>query len=315
MINIGVIGVGYLGQHHARIYWELSKEMKDLKLFAVVDTNLQRAKEIAHKYNCEAFDNHKYILEKVDAVSIVSPTITHYAIATDFLRAHKDILLEKPITSTLEEAEKIVLQAKDSDIVMQVGYLERYNPVISTLIPLIKDPIFFESERLSPFVGRGIDVDVTLDLMIHDIDIVLSLLNEKNHSKTIKNIYAAGAKILTNKIDVAKAWVEFDSGVNAIFTASRISNDKSRKMKIYDRDGFFVVDYQNMTLDRFFKRDNKIHHESIIVKKTEPLKEEIKDFLECVRHRKKPLVSIIDGRDSLDIAIKIGEKITYETNG
>jgi predicted dehydrogenase len=315
MINIGVIGVGYLGQHHARIYWELSKEMKDLKLFAVVDTNLQRAKEIAHKYNCEAFDNHKYILEKVDAVSIVSPTITHYDIATDFLRAHKDILVEKPITSTLEEAEKIVLQAKDSDIVMQVGYLERYNPVISTLIPLIKDPIFFESERLSPFVGRGIDVDVTLDLMIHDIDIVLSLLNEKNHSKTIKNIYATGAKILTNKIDVAKAWVEFDSGVNAIFTASRISNDKSRKMKIYDRDGFFVVDYQNMTLDRFFKRDNKIHHESIIVKKTEPLKEEIKDFLECVRHRKKPLVSIIDGRDSLDIAIKIGEKITYETNG
>lgn len=315
MINIGVIGVGYLGQHHARIYWELSKEMKDLKLVAVVDTNLQRAKEIAHKYNCEAFDNHKYILEKVDAVSIVSPTITHYDIATDFLRARKDILLEKPITSNLKEAEKIVLQAKDSGIVMQVGHLERYNPVISTLIPLMKDPIFFESERLSPFVGRGLDVDVTLDLMIHDIDIVLSLLKEKNYSKSIKNIYATGAKIITNKIDVAKAWVEFDCGVNAIFTASRISNDKSRKMKIYDRDGFFVVDYQNMTLDRFSKRDDKIHHESIFVKKKEPLKEEIKDFLECVRHRKKPLVSIIDGRDSLDIAVKIGEKIRNETNG
>jgi predicted dehydrogenase len=315
MINVGVVGVGYLGQHHARIYWELSKEMKDIKLVAVVDSDLQRAKEIAHKYNCKAYDNHKYILEKVDAVSIVSPTITHYDIATDFLIARKDILLEKPITSNIEEAQKIVSYTKNSNIVVQVGYLERYNPVISALNPLLKNPIFFESERLSPFLERGLDVDITLDLMIHDIDIVLSLLSRKSHIKSIKNIHATGAKILTDKIDIAKAWIEFENGVNAIFTASRVYNAKSRKMKIYDKDGFFVVDYQNMTLDRFFKKNNKICHEPIQVEKKEPLKEEIKDFLECIRHRRQPIVSVIDGLDTLDIAIRIGEKIKNETNG
>lgn len=314
MINIGVIGAGYLGQHHARIYSELSKEFAGIKLVAIVDKDINRAKEIAHKYGCIAFSDHRDILEIVDAVSIVSPTTTHHNISIDFINAKKAILLEKPMTTTIEEADNIVSLSEKSETIVQVGHIERFNPVFPILKSLIKNPIFFESERLSPFLGRGIDVDINLDLMIHDIDIILALIKQLKGG-SIRNLKAIGASIITDKIDIAKAWIEFEGGIHAILTSSRISSEKKRILKIYERDAFFVVDYHNMSVDRFFKAKEGLKHESIFVEKKEPLKEEIKDFINCIKNKKKPEVSAIDGRDALEIILKIGEKIKNETNG
>lgn len=314
MINIGVIGAGYLGQHHARIYSELSKEFADIKLVAIVDKDINRAEEIANKYGCKAFSDHRHIMEIVDAVSIVSPTITHHNISIDFISAKKAILLEKPITATIEEADNIVSLSQKTETIVQVGHLERFNPVFPILKSLIKNPIFLESERLSPFLGRGLDVDITLDLMIHDIDIILSLIKKLN-SGSIRNLKAIGANIITDKIDIAKAWIEFKGGIHAIFTASRISSEKKRILKIYENDAYFIVDYHNMSVDRFFKINGKLNHESILIEKKEPLKEEIKDFINCIKNKKKPEVSAIEGRDALKITLEIGEKIKNETNG
>jgi predicted dehydrogenase len=308
MINIGVVGVGYLGQHHARIYSELSKEFADIKLVAVVDKDIEKAKYIAKKYECKAFSDHRYILEIVDAVSIASPTITHYGISIDFINAKKDILLEKPITATLEEANNIVSLSQKSETIVQIGHLERFNPVFPIIRSLIKKPVFFDSERISPFLGRGVDVDITLDLMIHDLDIILSLIRQLNGG-SIDTFGAVGASIVTDKIDVAKAWIEFENGIYATFTTSRISSEKKRSLKIYENDTFFVVDYQNMSIERFFIKNGKLDHESILVEKKEPLKEEIKDFIDCIKNRRNPEVSAIEGRDALNIALKIGEKI------
>lgn len=330
MINVGVIGVGYLGQHHARIFSELGSELGNVRLAAVVDADMARAEEIAGKYGCGVYSDYRDILGKVDALSIVTPTTMHYEIAMDCIRAGKDILIEKPITTTVEEADELIDASGKAGTIIQVGHLERFNPVFSAVYSLTDNPVFVESERLSPFLGRGIDVDVTLDLMIHDIDIVLAILskkwevksgnwevkNEKNQlptsyfsPPTLKDIKATGAKVLTDNIDIAMAWFEFDNGAQALMKASRISSEKSRKLRIFQKDSYLLVDYQDMEAKRFFKKGNEILHESISIEKKEPLKEELKSFAECVISRRRPLVSAIEGRDALKIALQIGEKI------
>ncbi|MDA8214872.1 MAG: Gfo/Idh/MocA family oxidoreductase [Nitrospiraceae bacterium] len=305
MINVGVIGVGYLGQHHARIFSELAKESGNVRLAAVVDADMERAKEMAEKYGCEVYSDYRDILGSVDALSIVTPTTMHYEIAMDCIRAGKDILIEKPITTTVEEADKLIDASGKAGTIIQVGHLERFNPVFSEVCSLVNNPVFIESERLSPFLGRGIDVDITLDLMIHDIDIILALLKEQN----IKDIKATGAKVLTDNIDIAMAWFEFENGAQALMKASRISSEKSRKLRIFQKDLYLLVDYQNMEIKKFFKKGNEILHESISIEKKEPLKEELKSFAECVISRSRPLVSAVEGRDALKVALRIGEKI------
>ncbi len=305
MINVGVIGVGYLGQHHARIFSELAKESGNVRLAAVVDADMKRAKEMAEKYGCEVYSDYRDILGSVDALSIVTPTTMHYEIAMDCIRAGKDILIEKPITTTVEEADKLIDASGKAGTIIQVGHLERFNPVFSEVCSLVNNPVFIESERLSPFLGRGIDVDITLDLMIHDIDIILALLKEQN----IKDIKATGAKVLTDNIDIAMAWFEFENGAQALMKASRISSEKSRKLRIFQKDLYLLVDYQNMEIKKFFKKGNEILHESISIEKKEPLKEELKSFAECVISRSRPLVSAVEGRDALKVALRIGEKI------
>jgi predicted dehydrogenase len=305
MINVGVIGVGYLGQHHARIFSELAKESGNVRLAAVVDADMKRAKEMAEKYGCEVYSDYRDILGSVDALSIVTPTTMHYEIAMDCIRAGKDILIEKPITTTVEEADKLIDASGKAGTIIQVGHLERFNPVFSEVCSLVNNPVFIESERLSPFLGRGIDVDITLDLMIHDIDIILALLKEQN----IKDIKATGAKVLTDNIDIAMAWFEFENGAQALMKASRISSEKSRKLRIFQKDLYLLVDYQNMEIKKFFKKGNEILHESISIEKKEPLKEELKSFAECVISRSRPLVSAVEGRDALKVALQIGEKI------
>lgn len=311
MINVGVIGVGYLGQHHARIYSELGSELGSVRLVGIVDTDRNRAVKISDKYGCEVYSDYRDILGSVDALSIVTPTTMHYQTALDCIKAGKDILIEKPITATVEEADRLIDAADKAGIIIQVGHLERFNPVFLAARSLMDKPVFIETERLSPFLGRGIDVDITLDLMIHDIDIIRALLKGSDSGiPDVKDMKVTGAKVLTDNIDIAMAWLEFSNGVQALMKASRVSFEKSRKLKIFQKDSYLLVDYQNMEIKRFCKKgSNEIIQETINIEKKEPLKEELKDFAECVVSRRRPVVSATEGRDALKIALQIGEKI------
>ncbi|MCX8029970.1 MAG: Gfo/Idh/MocA family oxidoreductase [Thermodesulfovibrionales bacterium] len=309
MIKVGIIGVGYLGQHHVRVF----SEIKDAKLIAVADINEEKAIEIANRFQCTHHKDFRELLKKVDAVSIVTPTNTHFPIALDCIKAGKDIFIEKPITDSIKDAEILIEEADKKGLIIQVGHIERFNPAVKKLYSLVESPVFFEAERLSPFMGRGIDVDIVTDLMIHDIDIILSIIQHHRGSKgfVTKDIKAVGAQILTDKIDVAKAWVDFGNNVHALMTAARISSGKSRKLKIYQKNSYIILDYQHMVITRFYKDDDKIHKEIIEVEKKEPLKEELEDFVKCLIHRRKPRVTAIDGLNALKIANKIIRKVHY----
>lgn len=299
-LKVGVIGVGYLGQHHARIY----SEIKDTELIAVVDTDQERAGPVAEKYGCAAFSDYREILHRVDALSIVTPTTSHYPIALECLRAGRDLLIEKPITGGIKEADELILESEKRGCILQVGHLERYNSALSAASEMIKEPRFIESERLSPFLGRGTDVDVTVDLMIHDADIMLSLI-----SSSVKEIKAVGANVLTDKIDIAKAWLEFENGCTAIMTASRISPEKQRVLKVFQKDSYISVDYQSCEVRRYYWTTEGMSVDSISPGNKEPLKEELEDFIRCVKNRTRPRVSALEGREALKVVLEITEMI------
>lgn len=299
-IKVGVIGIGYLGQHHARIY----SEIEGAELIALIDIDEEKARKLAGEYNCKSYSDYKNIIDKLDVLSIVTPTTSHYEIALNCLRAGKDLLIEKPITVSVAEADELISEAEKKGCVLQVGHIERYNPAVIAVSEMIDKPEFLESERRSPFSGRGTDVDITLDLMIHDIDIILSFV-----SSPVKEIKAKGASVLTDKIDVAKAWLEFDNGCAALVTASRLSHEKKRLLKIFQKDSYMSVDCQSCEVRSYFKKTGDISFDIIKPEKKEPLKEELIDFVRCVKERKRPKVSGIEGREALKIALDITEKI------
>jgi predicted dehydrogenase len=299
-IKVAVVGVGYLGQHHARIYHEI----EDAELTAVVDIDKKKADTFKKKYGCESYTNYRDVLHKVDAVSIVTPTTSHYYIALDCLKAGKDILIEKPISVSVEEADELIAESEKRGCIVQVGHLERYNPAMIAASEMIKEPMFIESERFSPFLGRGTDVDVTLDLMIHDIDIMLSLI-----PSSVKDIRAVGAEVLTDKIDVAKAWLAFENGCIALATVSRLSPDKQRRLKVFQKNSYISIDYQSSEIKRYFRTKEGISFDITKPEKKEPLKEELKDFTDCVKQRKRPKVSAVEGRDALKIVLEISKII------
>jgi predicted dehydrogenase len=301
---MGVIGVGYLGRHHARIY----SELENVELCAVADVDGAKAEKIAKKYGCKPFSSYRDILGICDALSIVTPTTTHHGIAIECLRAGKDILIEKPITENIEEANDIIREAERNGRIIQVGHLERYNQGIVAASEMITEPRFIESERLSPFLGRGTDVDVTLDLMIHDIDLIISIV----HSG-LRDIRAIGESVITDKIDVAKAWLEFENGCTALITASRLSPDKVRRLKIHQKDSFILVDYQSQEVRRYHRADSDIGFDVLKPESKEPLKEELIDFVRCIRNRTAPQVSGREGLNALEVALRITE-LLRETN-
>jgi predicted dehydrogenase len=300
-IKAGVIGVGYLGQHHARIY----RDLDGVELVAVADTDEKQAQQIASLYNAEAYSDYKEILGKVQAVSIATPTSEHFRIAMDCLKSGLDVLLEKPITVTVEEADSLIELAEKEGRVLQVGHLERYNPAVMEVENLLEEVEFIESERVSPFVGRSTDVDVTLDLMIHDIDIIMDLVG----GSPIKDIKVAGSRVLTDNIDVAKAWIEFENGVNALVTASRIAKDTRRFLKIHQKGSFILLDYREKKILRHYMTPEGLSVAPVDVINKEPLKEEIADFMDCVKERRRPKVSGIEGREALKVAMRISEMI------
>ena len=306
-IRVGVVGVGYLGQFHAEKY----ASMEGVELAGVVDIDAPRAKEIAKRCRVQPFFHHSHLFGKVQAVSIAVPTLLHYPITKDFFLQGIDVLLEKPISQTLEEADELIELAESKGLIFQVGHLERFNGALSALQGMVQSPLYIESHRLSPFPGRGTDVNVVLDLMIHDIDILLSLVNSK-----VKEIDAVGIPILTPHSDIANARIEFENGCRANVTASRVSKEKIRRTRIFLPNGTLSIDYltQKVSLTKRVDdpRKNKIPEivtEEIPVKKVDSLEVEIHSFLQSVRDRKRARVSGWDGKRALEVALQIIQKI------
>ncbi|MEK7306775.1 MAG: Gfo/Idh/MocA family oxidoreductase [Nitrospirota bacterium] len=301
-IRTGVIGVGYLGQHHARIY----SNMPGVKLVGVADIKKERADEIAGTYSTTPFYDYRDLIGKVDAVSIVVPTVLHHKVGMDLISNDVDILLEKPITKTIAEAEDLIREAEGHSLILQIGHLERFNAAMMALARIIKGPRFIESHRLGPFIDRGTDVNVILDLMIHDIDILLSLV-----ASEVEEIRAVGVPVLSSDIDIANARIEFKSGCVANVTASRISKEKMRKIRIFQEDAYISLDYQAQELFVYRRAGGdglekpKIAMESIEVEKGEPLQAELTAFIDSVRRRTKPLVSGHEGKEALRVALKV----------
>ena len=296
MINVAVVGTGSIGRHHARIF----ADIEDVNLVAIVDTDSTRAQELAAQYNCNAFTNYKDIINSIDAVSIAVPTTLHFQVGMDFLKNNKDLLIEKPITTTIEEARELIEESEKRDLILQVGHLERFNSGVSLISKMVDKPQFIESQRLSPFMGRGTDVDVTLDLMIHDIDIILSLVNSE-----ISDLRATGAKVLTKNIDVAHAWIEFKNGCIAEAVTSRIANDKVRQLKIFQHNSYLNLDYQRQEIVCHTKKGDSIGKEIKKPLEKEPLREQLVSFVDCIKNRTRPVVSGFEGKEALKVALKI----------
>lgn len=316
-VRVAVVGVGYLGQHHARVY----SELENVELVGVVDKDLDRAKEVAARHSSRAYANYKEILKDLDALSIAVPTIYHYDVALDCIRAGKDILIEKPVAATLQQADELISEAEKMKLILQVGHLERYNPGVLRISEMIEKPVFLETLRQSPFLNRATDVDVTIDLMIHDIDIILSLVNSE-----IKTIKAEGLSSVTDKIDEASAWLEFENGASAYLKASRMAQEKQRRLRVFEKNNCLELDYQQGSISRYNipgqaeeARDINFSAyyglelgepaEVIKPEYREPLKEELKDFINCVCSRQRPKVSGREGRKALQVALEINSLI------
>jgi len=303
-VRVAVIGVGHLGQHHARIYAELP----GVELAAVVDLSEARRREVGARLQVPAFEDYRSLLGAVDAVSVVVPTFAHHEVASAFLTRGSDVMVEKPMCRTLAEAEDLVVAARRNGRILQVGHSERYNAAVQLLGQQVRDPRFIEVHRIGPFPGRGTDVDVVLDLMIHDIDIVLTLVKSP-----VTGVSAVGVPVVSERADVANARLEFASGCVANITASRISGNRLRKIRVFQRDSVFVLDYANQELCLFRQEvregsaPSRLHRVELPVTRVEPLRQELTDFVSSVRTRQTPQVSGEAGRDAMAVAARIIE--------
>jgi len=306
-IRTGVVGVGYLGKYHAEKYSEIDTS----ELVGIVDTDRKAAQTISSRLKVTAFDSYQDLFGKVDAVSIVVPTERHHRIAKDFLSNGIDVLVEKPMTTTLEEADDLIETAKANNCILQVGHLERFNAAVLALNNILKQPLFIESHRLAPFKDRGTDVDVILDIMIHDIDIILNIVGSP-----VKSIHAVGVPVVSSeKNDIANVRLEFESGCVANVTASRISAKEMRKIRIFQHDAYLSIDYAAQQVEVYGKMDSDGHdapqitYNQIEIKQGDSLKEEIRSFLSAVQSRNLPEVSGEAGKNALKVALKIVELI------
>lgn len=306
-LRVGVVGVGYLGKFHAQKY----SHMADVDLVGVVDVDAQQSQNVAQDNGTAYFVDHRLLFGKVDAVSIAAPTPAHFEIAKDFLDQGVDVLIEKPITSTLEDADTLIQIAQSRGLIIQVGHLERFNPAVVALEGKINQPRFIESHRLSIFQGRCTDVSVVLDLMIHDIDLILNLV----HSE-IKNVNAAGISVISGNIDIANARLEFANGAVANVTASRISAKNERKIRLFQKDAYLSIDFANHRITVVQPDKSQVGGiipgmkiEQVDIAKGDALDDELKAFVQAVRHRHQPLVTGQMGRDALKTALSIMAQI------
>ena len=302
-IKCAVIGTGYLGKFHAEKY----AAIPDCELVAVVDINEQAAKEVAEKNGAIPLTDYQSLLGEVDAVSIVVPTSLHHLVSRDFLNSGSHVLVEKPITVTVEEADELIQIAKAKNLILQVGHLERFNPAVLGLKEVKSKPLFIEAHRLSPFNPRANDVSVVLDLMIHDIDIILALVDSE-----VERIDASGTSVLTKDTDIANARLVFKNGCVANVTASRISMKMERKMRMFRPCSYISVDFQNRVLTKhqtgekeMFPGIPEIVTEESVFENGDALQHEIKHFVNCIQTGDSPLVSGEAGKRALETAIAI----------
>lgn len=302
-IPVGVIGVGYLGLRHAQNYAELARA----RLVGVCDIDQSKLKNVSKNLKIAAYTRYQELFGKVNAVSIAVPTNLHYKIAKDCLNHGLDVLIEKPISSNLAQAQALIKLAQKNGLILQVGHIERFNSAFLAIERIAKQPLFIECHRLSPFPGRSLDIGVVQDLMIHDIDIILGLVKSK-----IANIEAVGVNVLTPLEDIANARLAFKNGCVANVTASRISDEPMRKFRIFLKDTYISLDYKNQEVNIYKKASGKIHKTQLVIEKNQPpLKRELSSFLDCVSARKSPTVSGQDAFLALEIAIKIQNKIRH----
>ena len=300
-IRVGVIGLGYLGKFHFEKY----SSNKSVKLTSIVDIDKKNL-DLVNSKEIYKSTSYKDIIGKVDAVSIVTPTVTHFSIAKFFLDNKVHVLLEKPMTESVTQAKKLNEIAKKTRRILQIGHLEQFNPAIRKLKSLLNEPEFIEVHRLCKFNPRAIDVDVVLDLMIHDIDIVLSLID-----RNIKKISVSGKKVITNLIDIANVRIEFENNVVANLTASRISTKNERKMRIFLKNAYYSVDFINNELKRLIKnKKNSFKTTSFQFRKSDPLNEEIKNFINTCYGREKSMTSGECGLKALTVAKNITRNLS-----
>jgi len=307
-IRVGVVGVGYLGKFHAHKYMA----MPDVELVGVADVNPENAAEVAKFCNTRSFTDYRELLREVDAVSVVVPTSLHHEVGKACLLAGVDILLEKPMTTTLTEADDLVCLAIEKERLIQVGHIERYNPAVLAMEEYVTHPLFIESQRIHTFKPRGIDVDVVLDLMIHDIDIILSLVKSP-----IATIHTVGVPVFTRTTDIANARLIFENGCTANITVSRISKDNIRKLRIFQPKCLISVDYgkKEMAVFRLGRElgENGLPKEEVIkacYMHQDALELELADFVNNVRNRTQPKISGEQGRLALGVAQEIIAQIT-----
>ena len=307
-LKVAVIGIGYLGEFHAEKY----KYNKNVDLIGVVDTDEKRCKKISKKFNTKSYKKFQDIINDIDAVSIVVPTNLHYKIAKFFIEHKKHVLIEKPFATNISQAKKLRDISKKNNTILQVGHLERFNKAFIGLKDKVNKPLYIECNRISPYKLRGTEVDVIKDLMIHDLDLIISL-----NGSRIKNVQANGINVLTNKIDIANARITFDNGCVCNLSSSRISDKVERKMRVFQKNSYFSLDFQKFVLDSYKKLtiNNKkiIKKEQIQFPKNDSLKDEIQSFVDCIINNKKPIVTSLDGINALKYAIKISKLIKNDS--
>jgi len=306
-LKVAVIGVGHLGKWHADKY----AASPDCKLLAVVDNNLQGAEQIAQKHGAQAYSNYHDILSQVDAISLAVPTSLHYKIARDILEAGIHCLIEKPITETLEDASTLIEISRQNKLVLQIGHIVRFNRLMIDIDELLQGPRFIEATRLAPFTSRATDVNVIFDLMIHDIDIILNLIDNP-----IQHISASGMTVLSDTTDIANARIEFENHCVANITASRISQKREQKLRIFQKNAYISADLQHkiLSISRKGKTDNEagikgITHEERKYEDNDALNLEILDFITAIKTGRRPKVSGEDGKRALETAIAITNQI------
>ena len=306
--RIGVIGVGHLGEYHVQKY----KALQTVDLVGVVDVNPDRAKEIAQRYNTTIYEERKDILDKVDGVSLAVPTGAHFDVAKDILSKGVHLLIEKPITYTLAPADTLLRMARERDLILQVGLVERFNPAVVKMESMLKDPMFIESHRMNQFTTRGTDVDVVLDLMIHDLDIILAMAKAE-----VREIHAIGMSVITGKTDIANVRIIFENGIVANLTASRVSDKTLRKIRAFQPDAYLSANCLKRTfsvtrLDHDVKNSHnfpKVATEKISFPDSDPLADEIRSFVNAVNNGARPVVTGEDGRRALDVSLGIIDQI------
>ena len=312
-LRVGVIGVGHLGEYHVQKY----KAIPTAELVGVVDTDLERANEIARRYGTRVFRERSELLDRVDGVSLVVPTEMHFDVAKDILSKGVHLLIEKPITYKAEPADTLIRMAREKDLVLQVGLIERFNPAVVKMESILNQPVFIESHRMNQFTTRGIDVDVVLDLMIHDLDIILHVV-----PSDIKEVHAVGMSVITGKTDIANVRIIFENGMVANLTASRVSNKTLRKIRVFQPDAYISVNCAKreisvIRLDSELRGTDdypQITSDKIKYPDSDPLTDEISSFVNVVMNGSSPVVTGQDGRRALEVALGIIDQIKRGCN-